>query len=124
MDTASIPRGTKAELIAISLGSAAHRDIIDAFEEKLDRKVARTAGEREYARYVQMELEGIPYQDTREWYEKPYYPEGVADDALVEFYNVLWIEREGDVVFRKAAGRVLKTAWDENCSGPVEINLV
>jgi hypothetical protein len=47
-------------------------------------------------------------------------PEGVLDErpkavekpAIYNFYNVLWIEWNGGVVFRKALGRVEKSAWE------------
>jgi hypothetical protein len=29
-----------------------------------------------------------------------------------EFYNVMWIERKGDVAYRRAVGRVWKAAWE------------
>ncbi|KAF2095221.1 hypothetical protein NA57DRAFT_79709 [Rhizodiscina lignyota] len=35
----------------------------------------------------------------------------IKELALYEFYNVLWIERKGDVAYRKALGRVWKEAW-------------
>jgi len=39
------------------------------------------------------------------------------------FYNVLWIERKGEIVYRKAAGRVPKVVWEANCTEPVRIIL-
>jgi hypothetical protein len=41
--------------------------------------------------------ERIQYNDSNEFYE---------------FYNVLWIEREGEFATRKACGRVRKLAWE------------
>lgn len=35
-------------------------------------------------------------------------------DELYEFYNVLVIEHQGDVVYRRGCGRVAKKAWEEN----------
>jgi hypothetical protein len=40
-----------------------------------------------------------------------------------EFYNVMWIERKGDVSYRIAIGRVWKTAWDAKPSESVDIVL-
>jgi hypothetical protein len=40
-----------------------------------------------------------------------------------QFYNVLWIERKGEIAYRRAAGRIQKAIWEENCSGPVKIVL-
>ena len=39
------------------------------------------------------------------------------------YYNVLWIERDGDIVYRRAAGRVPKDVWEQNCSTPIKIIL-
>ncbi|KAI1483745.1 heterokaryon incompatibility protein-domain-containing protein [Daldinia eschscholtzii] len=39
----------------------------------------------------------------KEWKDKSY-----------EFYNVLWVERRGDFMERKAAGRVPKEIWEQN----------
>lgn len=47
-----------------------------------------------------------------EWREKSY-----------EFYNVLWVWRSGDVMYRKAAGRVPKDIWEKNCGPPQKITL-
>jgi hypothetical protein len=45
-----------------------------------------------------------------------------ANTTVYEFYNVLWLERDGDVAYRKALGRVMKTAWERQHLE--EINLV
>lgn len=47
-----------------------------------------------------------------EWREKNY-----------DFYNVLWVWTSGDVMYRKAAGRVPKDVWDKNCGPPQKITL-
>lgn len=47
-----------------------------------------------------------------EWKEKSY-----------DFYNVLWVWRSGDVMYRKAAGRVPKDIWEENCGPPQKVML-
>jgi len=39
------------------------------------------------------------------------------------FYNVLWIERRGQIAYRRAAGRVPKEVWDAECSPPMKIIL-
>ncbi|KAN0117711.1 HET domain containing protein [Hyaloscypha variabilis] len=43
-----------------------------------------------------------------EWYR----PECPRYDGVYEFYNVLWVEDGGRVVYRKALGRVMKSIWD------------
>ncbi|KAG8164567.1 hypothetical protein KVR01_006485 [Diaporthe batatas] len=40
-------------------------------------------------------------------------------DTSYDFYNVLWVWRSGDVMYRKAAGRVPKDIWEGNC-GPLQ----
>ena len=44
-------------------------------------------------------------------------------DGMYRFYNVLWIERKGDIAYRRAAGRVPKAIWEANCTGPTKIIL-
>jgi hypothetical protein len=39
------------------------------------------------------------------------------------FYNVLWIERENNIAYRRAAGRVPKAIWEKNCTGPMKVIL-
>jgi hypothetical protein len=39
------------------------------------------------------------------------FPE-LKDKELYEFYNVLWIEWEDGIAYRKALGRVMKEAWE------------
>jgi hypothetical protein len=39
------------------------------------------------------------------------------------FYNVLWIERKGDIAYRRAAGRVPKAVWEENRLEPSKVVL-
>jgi hypothetical protein len=39
------------------------------------------------------------------------FPE-LKDKELYEYYNVLWIEWEDGIAYRKALGRVMKEAWE------------
>ena len=39
------------------------------------------------------------------------------------FYDVLWVEHEGEIMYRRAAGRVPKIIWEAICAGPTEIVL-
>jgi hypothetical protein len=45
-----------------------------------------------------------------EWFhsDRPKLPEG----EKYEFVNVLWIEWEKGIAYRKALGRVMKSAWE------------
>jgi hypothetical protein len=45
---------------------------------------------------------------------------GVNDD---HFYHVLWIERKGNIAYRRALGQVAKGVWEEKCVGEIEILL-
>jgi hypothetical protein len=48
----------------------------------------------------------------------------IKDTCEYEFFNVLWIERgKGDVAYRKALGRVWKTAWQRQVIEEVDIML-
>lgn len=40
-----------------------------------------------------------------------------------EFHNILWVETRDGIMYRKAAGRVPKEIWEENCEEPEEIVL-
>ncbi|KAJ8110841.1 hypothetical protein OPT61_g6421 [Boeremia exigua] len=39
------------------------------------------------------------------------------------FYNVLWVECKNGIMYRRAAGRVPKVIWEENCTEPTKIVL-
>lgn len=47
----------------------------------------------------------------------------LGDGDLCEFYNVLWVERNGGIVYRRACGWVSKVMWEAHSLGPVEIKL-
>jgi hypothetical protein len=143
--------GTQIELIAISSGSATCKDLNAAFEEKKDREACdRRALDRLNSRrgggiatevhiggevYIDMCLSTVRepdldggvngFENNPKWWDEKYYDraQSHSEDEIIHFYNVLWIERKGNLAFRKAVGRVLKSAWDEHCSGPVDIVL-
>ena len=144
MDATPIDPDTRAELIAISLGSATRNDLQNAYEENDDKEESFSATMNAMGRWLhasadcesehfsaqseEQYLEGSSrtrthsHQDFLEWHELPYY--SLRDDEdMVQFYNVLWIERKGNLAFRRAVGRVLKSAWDEHCLDPVDIIL-
>lgn len=58
---------------------------------------------------------GIAHIDENEsvkaWLEEWKCIDDVKDEDIYEFYNVLWIERKGEIAYRKALGRVWKDAW-------------
>jgi hypothetical protein len=47
----------------------------------------------------------------------------VQNKGYYKFYNVLWIEREKDISYRKALGRVVKAAWERQNPKPAQIIL-
>jgi hypothetical protein len=42
---------------------------------------------------------------------------------VVEFYNVLWIQRKGDIAYRHGIGRILKVTWEQQATEVVDITL-
>ena len=44
-------------------------------------------------------------------------------DGLYEFYNVLWIKKEGDHVVREGVGRVEKSIWEQQGLEPIDTQL-
>jgi hypothetical protein len=69
---------------------------------------------------------GIAHVDENEsvkiWLEEWKCIDDIKDKDVYEFYNVLLIERKGEVAYRKALGRVWKNAWHRQ---PVEeINVI
>ncbi|EMD65949.1 hypothetical protein GGP41_010721 [Bipolaris sorokiniana] len=46
-----------------------------------------------------------------------------SDGREYHFYNVLWVERNREIAYRRAAGRVPKVIWDANCTPPTKIIL-
>jgi hypothetical protein len=45
------------------------------------------------------------------------------EEAVCEFYNVLWIERREGIACRRACGWVPKYIWEAHATGPVELKL-
>ncbi len=54
--------------------------------------------------------EGSTEPGINEWTmeERPKSPKG----NKYEFYNVLWVEWEEGIAYRKGCGRVMKSAWE------------
>jgi hypothetical protein len=34
-------------------------------------------------------------------------------EGLQTYYNILWVQREGDLMYRKGISRVIKDMWDD-----------
>jgi hypothetical protein len=43
--------------------------------------------------------------------------------SLDKFYNVLWIEWENGIAYRKGAGRIVKAIWEARASEWVDLTL-
>ncbi|OAL44308.1 hypothetical protein IQ07DRAFT_247893 [Pyrenochaeta sp. DS3sAY3a] len=142
MDSTPVTAETEIELIAISSGCATRADLDKSYEEKWDRsaissrikypkdteKYALT--KPEHTRLTTKRLEDEPplplsaSERCPDWWNEEYYQTPTdSEDEVIHFYNVLWIERQGKLAYRRAAGRVSKTMWDDHCSGLVEITL-
>jgi hypothetical protein len=143
MGSTPVTADTEIELIAISSGCATRADLDKAYEEKWDRsaissrikypedKQKYALTKPEHTRLTTKGLEGEPplllsaSERCPDWWNEEYYRRSTdSKDEVIHFYNVLWIERQGNQAYRRAAGRVSKTVWDDHCSGPVEITLV
>jgi hypothetical protein len=57
------------------------------------------------------------------WLEELKVIDNIQDRGTYEFYNVLCIERKGDVAYRKALGRVWKEAWQRQVVEEVDVLL-
>ncbi|CAN9182018.1 unnamed protein product [Alternaria alternata] len=139
MDDTKVEPGMEIELIAISSGSVSRRNLGGAFEEGIDqvssysyRRGMRTVrfqrvppneesmqntSETEVKKYVKGVTRRIAGKST-----SPRFGDGENGEEY-HFYTVLWIERKGDIAYRRAAGRVPKAVWDKNCSEPINVVL-
>jgi len=62
-------------------------------------------------------------ESVKSWLEEWKCIDEIKNMDTYEFYNVLWIERNGDVAYRKALGRVWKTAWERQHVEEVDVTL-
>jgi hypothetical protein len=61
--------------------------------------------------------------EVKLWLQEWQCIDDLQDCKLYEFYNVLWIERDGDIASRKALGRVWKNAWDHQQVEEIDVIL-
>jgi hypothetical protein len=61
--------------------------------------------------------------EVKLWLQEWQCIDDLQDCKLYEFYNVLWIERDGDIASRKALGRVWKNAWDRQQVEEIDVIL-
>lgn len=146
-----IRSGTRVELIAVSTGSASGRDFRQSYEwTALAQSQTSIRSENvhggfraskvyEYGERVLSSDLAIAFgkrgaNDTlagqkpikkrhgrlKRRSEDPYVS---CDPELCEFYNVLWIERRGNIAYRRACGWVSRYVWEANAYGPMEVIL-
>ncbi|KAI9148866.1 heterokaryon incompatibility protein [Paramyrothecium foliicola] len=54
----------------------------------------------------------IGRKDSQKVFFEWEHPECPLNDALYEYYCVMWIERQGSICYRQGLGRILKHVWD------------
>jgi ankyrin repeat protein len=148
MDNTEITGGEEIELIAISSGSVNYEDLDSAFQEAVDRhqmwrypststefwRVLPGAsrnpsweerrGNASISYLINPMLESNVSNERTDHYQKRHVSRAHKQmTGVYHFYNVLWIERDGDIAYRRAAGRVPKAIWDKSCTGPVKVIL-
>ncbi|KAF2818948.1 hypothetical protein CC86DRAFT_308046, partial [Ophiobolus disseminans] len=141
MDDDKVVLGEKIELIAISSGSVSCVELESAFEERINRVCSYSY--RHGMRQVQFRRvlpndgsihnasETGRFEKWKSCFALQRMAEGVAPHPVksadngneYHFYNVLWIERKGKVAYRRAAGRVPKAVWEQNCLKPSTVVL-
>ncbi|KAF2994162.1 hypothetical protein E8E13_000740 [Curvularia kusanoi] len=96
--------GDVIELVALSTGSVRSKDA-------WARNEMMRSGNEKTSEYHELKKEFETY--------------GVNGENGLEyhFYNVMWIEREGGIAYRRAVGRVPKVIWEANCTGLTKIVL-
>ncbi|KAK2778717.1 hypothetical protein CKAH01_11643 [Colletotrichum kahawae] len=143
--TMRFPRGMKIEygdgllmeIIAVSEGTATRGDIKMCFEEKVFHRSPHYSGGRFKAKY---DIDGwwtgfsecgpnnsgyAVLPSGGKWNENLGLPEEAAnDDEVVEFYNVLWVQKGDDQISRRlGCGRVLKDRWRQSEPQIVSVTL-
>lgn len=131
--------GSTVQLIALSLGSVKYRDLDAEYEDRWQkerfqsRRLASRGNSPPYQnlrRLLSLNVKPLslngaigtpllslqssnPFQTNRVMSEAQ-TDWSIGDDGLYEFYNVLLIEHQGDIVYRRGCGRVAKAAWEKN----------
>jgi hypothetical protein len=57
------------------------------------------------------------------WLEEWKFIDDIKGRDTYEFYNILWIERKGEVAYRKALGRVWKESWERQQVEEIDVTL-
>lgn len=131
--------GSTVELIALSLGSVKYRDLDAEYEDRWHKERSQSpelALEGQSPPYSNLHrllssnvkpfpfngAIGTPLQSlqssnllqTNRVVSEAQIDRSVDEDELYEFYNVLLIEHQGDVAYRRGCGRVAKEVWERN----------
>lgn len=142
LDDYQLPDFETVELIALSLGNVKYRDLDAEWEERWQKKISESPGSASkyehltssnLSRLLSLDDEPLPpniavgiqllpsqpfnpVQTTRVRSERLRTQKDtpVDGDEIYEFYNVLLIEHQGDIVYRRGCGRVAKKAWERN----------
>jgi Heterokaryon incompatibility protein (HET) len=61
--------------------------------------------------------------DETELLEEWHHPSRPREGEFYEYYNVLWIEWEGKIAYRKALGRIWKDTWERDAGEEIKITL-
>jgi hypothetical protein len=62
-------------------------------------------------------------ESVKSWLEEWKCVDDIKDKNVYEFYNVLLIQRKGEIAYRKALGRVWKDAWQRHPVEEIEVIL-
>lgn len=145
MDGAEIAPGQELELIALSRGEASYSDVVKFFEERVDflrmfeykyglSWLIWEAQNRNGTRQSSVLLPSHTYVDEE---VAQFRPQALVDAFNVsqglrapaqasgkyKFYNVMWIEWDAGIAYRRAVGRIMKEAWERYCRVPKKVIL-
>lgn len=100
-------------------------DIAMAFDKEAVRKHTRWISfcSRKWSTAQNRSLRNQPGSARKASEERKPEKEEDPEEAICEFYNVLWIEHKDGIAYRRACGRVPKYIWEAYATGPVDIKL-
>lgn len=144
MDDEVTPPGQQVELIAISEGEVNYSDVVWSFDESIDflqqftyrkgtrtllwerksrastTRAARAFGFRET---LKPEIAATRPNDLVEAFNRLLDLTFMALEGKYSFYNVMWIERRGEIAHRRGVGRIRKETWERYSGERVRVVL-
>ncbi|KAH6549949.1 hypothetical protein HBI07_046880 [Parastagonospora nodorum] len=130
MDRAEVKPGDTIELVAISTGTIKARDLGNKELGWMFNHTRKSETDGTWSSELrELRKEVLQYGVEKSGYKKPpdrlKEPHTRLEDSDLEynFYNVLWIERKGEIAYRRAAGRVPEVIWEANCTEPSQLIL-